>query len=104
MNGLQTVAGIGERTLHDDAHRVVDERLAHLLLERAAFDAFVLQGALRHCRASSSTSTILVIIIPADHGRRDPYSHSRSAVARCASDGVAGMAITKPLRFAASGR
>ena len=32
VNRLQAIAYVGERSLYDDAHRVVDERLAHLVL------------------------------------------------------------------------
>ncbi len=39
MHRLEPVARIGQRARDDDAHRVVDEARAHLLLELAALDA-----------------------------------------------------------------
>ena len=35
VHRLQPVAHVGERALHDDAHRVVEEGLAHLVLDQA---------------------------------------------------------------------
>jgi hypothetical protein len=37
---LESVADIGERARHDDAHRVVDERLLDLVVDQARKDAF----------------------------------------------------------------
>ncbi len=39
MDGLESVARIRKRAADDDGHGVVEERLAHLLLERAGGDA-----------------------------------------------------------------
>ncbi len=39
VHRLQAVAHVGERTRDDDAHRVVEEARAHLLLELASLDA-----------------------------------------------------------------
>jgi hypothetical protein len=38
--GLQPVAHVGQRALHDHAHRVVEERLLQLVLDEARQDAF----------------------------------------------------------------
>jgi hypothetical protein len=35
VDRLETISDIRQRPLHDDAHRVVDERLPHLVLEKA---------------------------------------------------------------------
>ncbi len=40
VHGLEPVAHIGERALHDHAHRVVEERLPHLVFDEARQDAF----------------------------------------------------------------
>ena len=40
MHGLQTVTHIGQRPLHDDAHRVVEERFLQLVFDEAGEDAF----------------------------------------------------------------
>ena len=40
VHGLEPVAHIGERARHDHAHRVVDERLLHLVFDEARDDAF----------------------------------------------------------------
>ena len=44
VDRLQAVADIGQGALHDDAHRVVDERFAHLFFERSLLDAFYTLG------------------------------------------------------------
>ena len=33
MNGLQAVANVGQRTRNDNAHRIIEERLAHLAVD-----------------------------------------------------------------------
>ena len=38
MNRLETVPHIWQRALYDHAHRVVDERFAHLVLEQARYN------------------------------------------------------------------
>ena len=38
MHGLEAVARVGERTRHDDRHRVVEERALHLVLDLDEFD------------------------------------------------------------------
>ncbi len=50
--GFQPVARVGEGTLDDDAHRVVDERLLHLVLDEAGENAFALvrSGHVHPCR------------------------------------------------------
>ena len=45
MHRLEAVAHVGQRARDDDAHRVVDERLLHLLFDEPRQDAFVLGGA-----------------------------------------------------------
>ena len=40
VHRLETVAHIGERARHDDTHRVVDERLLHLLFDEARQNPF----------------------------------------------------------------
>src|SRR6266550_4537830 len=40
VHGLEPIAHVGERALHDHAHRVVEERLAHLVFDEAREDAF----------------------------------------------------------------
>ena len=44
VDGLEAVADIGQRASHYHAHRVVDERLAHLLLYQARHDAVAESG------------------------------------------------------------
>ena len=40
VDGLEAVAHIGQRALHDDAHRVVEKRLLELVFDEAREDAF----------------------------------------------------------------
>ena len=40
VHRLQAVAHVGQRALHDDAHRIIEERLAHLVFDQARQDAF----------------------------------------------------------------
>ncbi len=40
VHGLEPIAHVGERALHDHAHRIVEERLAHLVFDEAREDAF----------------------------------------------------------------
>ena len=40
VHGLQPIAHVGQRALHDHAHRVVEERLPHLVFDEAGQDAF----------------------------------------------------------------
>ena len=44
MNGLQTVADVGQRPPDDDRHGVVEIRRAHLLLEPARLDVAAADG------------------------------------------------------------
>ena len=39
MHGLEAVAHVGKGARHDDAHRIFEERRAHLLAELGGFDA-----------------------------------------------------------------
>src|SRR5207248_7513972 len=39
VHGLETVAHVGQGPLHDDRHRVVEERALHLLLKLDGLDA-----------------------------------------------------------------
>ena len=41
VHGLESVPGVGQGALDDHAHRVVDERVPHLLLEEAGYDPLV---------------------------------------------------------------
>jgi hypothetical protein len=38
VHGLEAVAHVGERTRHDDRHRVFEERVLHLLVQRDGLD------------------------------------------------------------------
>jgi hypothetical protein len=47
VHRLQPVAHVGKGALHDDAHRIVDERLAHLVLDQPRKDLGSAGGLLR---------------------------------------------------------
>jgi len=40
MHGLESVSDIGQRALHDDAHRIIEERLLELVFDEARDDPF----------------------------------------------------------------
>ena len=44
VNRLQAVTNVGKRTGDDDAHRIVDERLLHLLFDEAGQNTFARVG------------------------------------------------------------
>ena len=50
VHRLEAVAHVGERARHDDAHRVVDERLLHLLFDEARQNPFARIGAVMSIR------------------------------------------------------
>ena len=43
VNGLQTVAHIGQRTRHNDAHRIIEEAFAHLILQIDVYYSLFIQ-------------------------------------------------------------
>ncbi len=51
MNGLQSIAHVGQRPADDDGHRIIEIRRAHLLLEAARLDVAAADGVdRRHAR------------------------------------------------------
>ena len=55
MHGLEAVAHIGQRTAHDDGHRIVNIRGLHFLLDIHLFDSICF---LDHCLGVCSRSTV----------------------------------------------
>ena len=41
MHGFQPVAHVGQRALHDHAHRIVQERVPHFLFDEARQNSFL---------------------------------------------------------------
>ena len=48
VHRFEPVTGVGKSALNDHAHRIVDERVPHLLLDEPDLDPFPLNGGLRH--------------------------------------------------------
>jgi hypothetical protein len=44
VNGFQAIPDVGKRSLNDHAHRVVEERLLHLVLDETRDDVVSLVG------------------------------------------------------------
>ncbi len=53
VDRLQPVPNVGQRTLHDHAHRVVDERLSHLVFEQTRLDPVHSLGCLHETLSMS---------------------------------------------------
>jgi hypothetical protein len=56
VHRLEAVSHIGQCSRHDDAHRIVDVRALHLVLERDRFGAVVLG----RCRISHEVSVLWI--------------------------------------------